>query len=296
MATLEFRPLTDFRLGAQVVGLDIREAIASDTAEVLRRALDDYGVLLIRDQPLTPAQQATFARIFGDLDPGASRFNKPGEEAHYISNAMEGDKPKDRGIGLGNGDLDIHMDQLFFETPNAACTLHGLEVPSRGGETIFATTEPIYNELPSEMRESFASLKALHFLDAGYVGGNVQGERTRITKTVNWPWKMKVEELPAETPRWVHPILFTNPRTGRKVVWLATIHTLCAMGISRAESDDLLGRFFERLHTTQYRYTHSWKVGDTVLWSNRNVHHGRTPFDPSETRTLQRVPICSPMP
>ena len=46
-------------------------------------------------------------------------------------------------------------------------------------------------------------------------------------------------------------------------------------------------------HATQRErvYTHTWDVGDLVMWDNRRTMHRARPFDESERRDMRRATV-----
>ena len=64
--TIDVRPLSP-ALGAEVAGADLSRALSDDAFARIKQAHLDHGVLVFRDQHLTPAQHIAFSRCFGDL-------------------------------------------------------------------------------------------------------------------------------------------------------------------------------------------------------------------------------------
>ena len=64
MASFTITPLTD-HTGVEVIGLDFTELIDTDNSAVLRRALAERHVLVIRGQHFTPDQFKAAAQLFG---------------------------------------------------------------------------------------------------------------------------------------------------------------------------------------------------------------------------------------
>jgi taurine dioxygenase len=82
--------------GAEIRGLDLAAGWDAATAEAIHAALDEHGVLFLRDQRLTPAQQIAFTRVFvePDVNFNALRFGVDGSpEIYRISDITEGGQP-----------------------------------------------------------------------------------------------------------------------------------------------------------------------------------------------------------
>jgi alpha-ketoglutarate-dependent taurine dioxygenase len=54
-------------LGAEVEGVELRQAPDAATIDVLEEALERYGVLIFHAQHLTPEEQVAWSRAFGPL-------------------------------------------------------------------------------------------------------------------------------------------------------------------------------------------------------------------------------------
>ncbi len=62
----EIRPLSE-DFGAEVIGLDLGRTLSDDDFETVRQAWFEAGVIVFRDQKLTPERQVAFSRRFGPL-------------------------------------------------------------------------------------------------------------------------------------------------------------------------------------------------------------------------------------
>jgi taurine dioxygenase len=88
-----------------------------------------------------------------------------------------------------------------------------------------------------------------------------------------------------------HPLLRTEPKTGRKALFLGRRPNAYVLGLSVGESEALLDALWA--HATQPRFVmcHEWKVGDLLIWNNLSVLHRRDPFDPATRRVMHRSQI-----
>ena len=104
-------------------------------------ALAEYKVLFFRDQPLTPAEHVAFARRFGDL------------EVHPFIPANP-DHPElvrfEKEATVGGYENGWHADVTWRQRPSAGTVLHALEVPSTGGDTLFADMGAAYDGLDGD--------------------------------------------------------------------------------------------------------------------------------------------------
>src|SRR5438094_4291157 len=59
-------------IGAEIGGLDLREAVDAATVAALWQAIDTHAVLVFHEQQLSDEQLRTFAARFGELEIGRS--------------------------------------------------------------------------------------------------------------------------------------------------------------------------------------------------------------------------------
>lgn len=86
--------------------------------------------------------------------------------------------------------------------------------------------------------------------------------------------------------RW--PIVQTDPRTGRKILFVG-VHACEVEGMTVAEGRMLLLDLLEHATQREFAYRHHWQVGNQVMWDNTaTVHRGRW-FDCAERRELRRA-------
>lgn len=261
----------DAPLGAQIDGLDLREPPPEATQRRLRQALSDHLVLVLRGQPLDEQTQHLFAACFGRPAPIRSGPTKDEASPHVllVANVTE---PGTRSV-LGDGGMDFHMDQCYTERPVNATTLHALEVPTRGGDTVFINGYLAYEALPESKKSLIDTLK----------GVNVYDTERNVMRRVAPPRP--------DAPAWVHPLVVQHPGTGRRSIFFNRLMTDRIEGMPYAESRDLLGELFELTEQERFMYRHRWQVGDLLIWNNRFTLHGRTDFDPAERRKLRRIAV-----
>ena len=55
-------------LGAEIAGVDLSQPLDDATFAAIERAYNEYGVIFFREQSITPGQQVSFTRRFGDIE------------------------------------------------------------------------------------------------------------------------------------------------------------------------------------------------------------------------------------
>jgi taurine dioxygenase len=192
-----------------------------------------------------------------------------------ISNIREDGKP----IGaLPDGEMHFHTDQCHQERPAMASMLYALEVPSRGGNTLFANGYKGYETLPSDIKRRIDGRKALNAYDYD----------TASTK--------RGTRLAEGVPSCLHPVVRTHPATGRKALYVNRLMTVHIEGLPQRESDELLDFLFDHQEQRELVYEHVWRPGDLLMWDNRCALHARTDFSADERRLMRRVTILGERP
>ena len=273
--TLEIRPLSD-TLGAEVRGLDLTQPLGEADAAAVREAFLDRHLLCFRSEPLSPADFLRIARLFGEPQLQLLRHRRHGEvpEVSMLESTYKRpeDKPDDLALVRLSG---WHTDDSYFAAPAKATMLQSLALPSSGGETRFCNTRRAYETLDDGLKARIEGARAVHGYDTPRAPGRAE------TRTA---------EEAAETPDVLHPLARTHEDTGRKAIYFNPNRTDRVVGLERAESDALLDGLYAHMTADRFRYDHSWRLGDILLWDNRCLLHSvNTDFPVGEERRHQRV-------
>ena len=271
----------DAALGAEVVDVELAEPLPPATFAAIEAAWRERLVVVFREQKLSDPQLMAFSRNFGELDPPGPNpygesFNKQHPEINIISNVIEQGRP----IGsLGDGEAVWHADMTYVQVPPKAAVLHALEVPppQAGGNTYFANMFAACEALPAELKQAAAGKIAVHDASRNSAGELRKGYQpvTDVRETVGAH----------------HPLIRTEPKSGRKALFLGRRPNAYVLGLELAESEALLDALWR--HATQPRFAmcHRWRLGDVLMWNNLAVLHRRDPFDPTTRRVMHRSQI-----
>jgi len=271
----------DAALGAEVADIDLSKPLPRSDIDVIEAAWRERLVVVFHGQLLSDPQLIAFSRNFGELDPpGPNPYGEPFNEEHpelnVISNVVEDGKP----IGnLGDGEAVWHADMTYVDVPPKAAILHALEVPApeAGGNTYFANMIAAHESLPADLKKAVDGRVAVHDASRNSAGMLRKGykEVTDVRETVGAH----------------HPMVRTDPKTGRKALFLGRRPNAYVPGLSVTESEALLDALWA--HATQPRFAmcHEWRVGDLLIWNNLSVLHRRDPFDPKTRRVMHRSQI-----
>lgn len=269
------RPLSP-AIGAEIIGVDLSEPMSD---QLFAKILDTWHlslVILLRGQHLTEDDQVRFGERFGP--PAIShtqRFTTKNPAVMLISNVRENGEL----IGaLPDGEMHFHSDQCHQERPATASMLYSLEVPSKGGNTLFANAYLAYETLPNSIKTKIDGRKALNAYDYD----NASTRRgTRLREGIPSCW---------------HPVVRTHPATGKKALYVNRLMTIAIEGMSDSESEELLNTLFDHQERPEFIYEHIWRPHDVLLWDNRCALHARTDFSAEERRLMRRLTILGEKP
>ncbi|MCG8545009.1 MAG: TauD/TfdA family dioxygenase [Alphaproteobacteria bacterium] len=287
--SLEIIP-TGAAVGAEVRGIDLSQPISDDVAAALRAAWLDHIVLLFRDQAMTPEQYLRAASVFGKPQVGASRayFEKadkldsmhtlPVPEITVLSNLDRDGNPVKENDGLGSLEVIWHSDNSYIDQPPAGSTLYAREIPDDGtGKTSFNNQYRAYEELPDDLRQAIA-------------GRCSKQDASRNSAGVLRPG-IKKPETPEDVPGPMHPLVRVHPETGRESLYLGRRRVWPSQfidGVPQDESEALLDRLWAHATQPKYAWTHTWRVGDMLVWDNRCALHYREPINSDQRRVMWR--------
>ena len=276
-----FKPLCA-SFGLETSRVDVSEPLSEEAFAEVEAAFFRGQVLVLREQRLTAAQFVAFARRFGPPEPHViDQFHHPDDPNILIlSNVVIDDKPQ----GLADAGSYFHTDYSYLAVPARATTLYSLEVPTVGGNTLFANQYAAYDELPAAMKARIEPLVAIHH----YGNRNDQDEASRTVASV------LTEEQKAKMPLITHPIVRTHPVTGRRALYAVSGSSFGIVGMPDDEARTLLDELAAHATQEKYRYSLAYGVGDVVIWDNASLLHSATLTDPDDPRTLWRITIKEP--
>jgi alpha-ketoglutarate-dependent taurine dioxygenase len=263
-------------IGAEIRDLDLRERPDDATVKAIYQAWLDHLVLIFPGQNLSQDDLLRVTTYFGEtghLDRPA-KYHPPGfakmlPGIMLISNIRENGEP----IGaLPDGEMMFHHDMIHREVPSKATLLYSVEIPSHGGNTLFASGYAAYETLDLAIRARLEGQRALHH----YNYGSTQRGDDRGVEAFN---------------ECLHPVFRTHEETGRKAVYVNRLMTVKVLDMDAGESDALLNALFDHAERPEFVYSHAWRKGDLLLWDNRCSSHARTDFPSAERRLMLRTTV-----
>lgn len=266
---LTVRPLSP-NTGAEIEGVDLSQPVSDETFVQIHDAFLKHGVLLFRDQEITPERHIAFSRRFGELENFIySQFLLPGyPEILVLSNIVEGG----RQVGAaGRAGAEWHTDLSYMREPSLGSLLYCLECPPDEGDTEFANMYAAYEALPEEKRRWLECLRAVHDLD--YHLKTFMPHRPPLT-----------DEQKAKTPPVAHPAVRTHPETVRRALFVNYNVVSHFEGVDVEESRRILRELTAFATQPQFVFRHRWRPGDLVIWDNRCTMHRLIPYDEERLR------------
>lgn len=258
--SFDIRPLAG-HVGAEIIGLDLTRPLNDADFARVHRAHLDHHVVVFRDQRITPQQQIDFSRRFGVLQIHVlKQFLLAGHpEILIVSNIVEDGKP----LGLGDAGKYWHSDLSYKELPSLGSMLHAQELPSEGGDTLFADMHRAWDTLPAHLRSAVEGQQAVHSYTARYSEGK---------NAANWRPTLTAEQL-AQVVTVTHPVVRTHPENGRRALFVSEGFTTHIVGLPEDESRDLLAQLYAHSVLPDNVYRHQWQPHDMVFWDNRSLIH-----------------------
>ncbi len=267
---MEIKPLDN--CGAEVRGVDLC-AMSDEEVMAVADAQGEYGVVFFRDQTLTPDSQLAVARRFGPIN--VNRFFTPVPEHPEVALVL---KEPHQKHNIGGG---WHTDHSYDEAPALGSMLYALELPSAGGDTLFANMYKAYEALSPGLRSTLAGLSAVHS-SSHIFGSNGAYARLQDKRFHN------IEQANQDA---VHPVVIRHPRSGKPTLYVNPGFTLRIDGWTDEESRPLL----EHLYAVAIRDEHCcrfhWEAGSVAFWDNRATWHHALNDYPGERRLMHRVTV-----
>ncbi len=248
------------------LGSELRGASLADLDDAgideLRQLVAERGVVVVRDQSLTIEEHIELGRRLGPLHIHPAYA----DAVHPEGLRVHADETSEFAAGEG-----WHSDVSCDLEPPAISMLRFDQLPSRGGDTAFASMYAAYERLSEPMRDFLRGLDALHAGDL--------------------PWRNVYGTVPEiDFPRSTHPVVRTHPLTGRPALFVNSGFTERIVGLTGAESDALLALLFDHVAKgVAFQIRVRWEPGTITFWDNRCVqHHASWDYFP-ETRSGWRV-------
>ncbi len=245
-------PMTN-AIGADVYDADVRQA--ADVKKI-KEAFAKHSVVAVRDQNLTPEEHIDFAEAMGEIN--INRFFTPLDTHPNIAIVL---KEPDQQGAIGE---EWHTDHSYDVEPALGSILSAIDMPEVGGDTVFSSMAAAYEGLSEPFKERLNGLKAWHGTEHVFVNSPAAKkarEEGRLGANV------------VAEPDVIHPMVIKHPLSGRPCIYVNPQFTVGIDGMSKLESDAILGGIYAHCQKPEFQCRVRWRKGDLTMWDNRATWH-----------------------
>ncbi|MCJ8307474.1 MAG: TauD/TfdA family dioxygenase [Hyphomicrobiales bacterium] len=267
--------------GVEIADVDLRDLTADHLYPEIRQAFEEHSALLFRGQSLDDDSHTKLAELFGPLENrDAMAAGRDVEfEVPAVTNVLEDDTVSDahslHTLNL-QGNMLWHTDSTFLPVPALSNILTAKVVPSSGGQTELASTRAAWAAMPEDMKAPLKDAIIWHRLS--HSRSKISSELAAQSEMTQWPdrpWRA----------------IWPNPVTGDESLFIAS-HAFAIEGMGLQEGQEIIEAAIEFCTRPEFVYSHSWSVGDVLIWDERCTLHRGTPWPYEEPRTLKSI-CCS---
>ena len=271
---------------AEVEGIDMTKPLSPDEVAAIHAGMDRYAVLVFHDQQIDDEQQLAFTRSLGEIELAIGTSLRAAERVPSADDVRRRVEPRPEstrcspattgGVCSPIGNRLWHSDSSFKVVPAKYSLLHARAIPSKGGNTEFAYMRgglrrarrrdqgpgrgPDLRAL-ADLLAPAARLHRLHRRGARALQAGAPASRARASRR------------PGASRS-------TCPRTRASIV-----------GWPVPEARFFLRDLIEHATQREFVYAHKWRVGDLVMWDNRQTMHRARPFPAHEPRDMRRTTL-----
>ncbi|WP_438990890.1 TauD/TfdA dioxygenase family protein [Lentibacter sp.] len=267
--------------GLTVHDVDLRDVTADHLFPEIRHAFEEHSALLFPAQKMDDATHIRLAKLFGPLENREAMA--AGRDVAFEVSAVSNETASGVTDALDLHTLNLqanmlwHTDSTFLPTPALINILTARVLPpSGGGNTELASTRTGWASMPAALKAKLQDSVIWHRLS--HSRARISPELARLPEMNKWPdrpWRA----------------IWPNPVTGEESLFIAS-HSFAIEGLGLAEGQEVIDAAIAHCTRPEAVYSHSWAVGDVLLWDERAVLHRGQPWDYSEPRTLKSI-CCS---
>jgi alpha-ketoglutarate-dependent 2,4-dichlorophenoxyacetate dioxygenase len=274
---------------AEVDGIDLSRTLSDDEVAAIHAGMDRYAVLVFHEQHIDDDQQLAFTRSLGEIERAIGTSLRAPDEYRLpttfadVSNLDKNNqvfRRDDRRRLFAIGNRLWHSDSSFKAIPAKYSLLRAVSVPSRGGNTEFAYMPGAYDALDDDTKREIEDLVCEH---------------SQIFSRQQLGFTDFTDEERARFAPVRQRLVRTHPGTARKSLYLSS-HAGSIVGWPVPEARAFLRDLVEHATQRQFVYAHRWRVGDLVMWDNRQTMHRARPFPAAEPRDMRRTTLMGEAP
>lgn len=275
-------------IGTEIAGLQLKD-LTNQQRDELALLIAERSVVFFRDQDLSPQQQKELGEYYGKVEVHPQVPQVPGVEG--VTVIWPALQATERPASFRNpgGASRWHTDLVHERQPAGITHLHNDQIPTIGGDTLWASGYAAYEKLSPEFRKIIDGRKAIFQSAHAYLDRNDPNAGPKHIERI-------------------HPIVRVHPATGWKALFVNRAFTKKIVGLDKEESDVLLNYLFdvyEKVNITiglfgnpsanssqnidiQLRFR--WTPNTSALWDNRiTIHNASWDYGGDEPRHGTRV-------
>ena len=256
----------DKTFGVIVEGLKLAD-LKNSQADELYKLWIEHHLLIFPNQHLSQEEQIKFAKFFGEMEFDITPISNVRKDGSIRVN--------DDIVKSLRGNMEWHHDSTYMPIQAKGSVFTAHQVPDEGGETGWADMTSAYEALDQDMKDKIEDLSAYH----SYTYSQAKYKHKPQAESEFSGYGFDVDPPP------FRPLVKTHPETGKKSLLIGR-HAYGIPGITKEESKALLDELNNFACQGDRVYYHSWKVGDAVIWDNRNLMHQACPWDLTEARVM----------
>ena len=275
-------------LGAQVLSLDLSQALSEEEFAQIEKALGEHSVLCFPAQQLSSSNLKGFAEQFGKLEINVANMYQDPEyaEVMILSNKVD---EEGKALGLRDAGQDWHTDMSYSKDIAFANVLYALEIPHRDGKplgnTAFCSTKRVYQSIPEDLKRKLSKMTVTHDFAKFWDNMRARPASTRPELTA---------AQRAAKPPVSHPIFIRHPISGDPVLYANPGYSIRINELSVKESDEILNFLFDLQLRPEFHYEHRWRVGDVLMWDNiGTLHNAVADYEAHEHRFIKRCQVMA---
>jgi len=281
MSTFTVTPLTT-TIAARIDGVDLSKPLSAETADAIRKALDEHCVLVFPKQPIDLAQQKTFASIFGPLEQALShQLAGHHDTAVVLDNRLWATIQADKlptQFNLKDEFPEWHLDNSFNPQVQSVGVLRAEVLPPIGGGTIWSNMARAYDALSPTMQAWLEDTEVVHAAPPGQRAVLNIGNKSQDVQDT---WEREVAARK-------HPAVVRHPTSGKKILFVNPSYCIKIVGLSNSESATLLRFLFQHAVCPDFTYRHRWTEGDILVWDElATLHLAPSDYLPHERRVVR---------
>ena len=265
--------------GARVTGVDLSRALSEPEIAHIRALWLEHKVLAFPGQAMCDDDLERFTLAMGGF--GDDPFFDPIDGRENIA-AILREADETSPLFAENW----HSDWSFLDHPPAGTCLLAVDIPSTGGDTLFADQQAAFEALPDGRKAYLRGLTAIHSAQLAYAPEGTYGERDQGRSMAIRP-----NETARETR--THPLVQKHPETGAECLYSTLGYIIGIEGLEQSEAIALLSELAEWQSRDEFVYRHKWEADMLVMWDNRAVLHRATGGYEGQRRELHRTTIAA---